>query len=427
MLPILTLLSLIPSLVFAVPCVQFDTNWDLYAFGGNEDVKLGNSSSWSQPSVTPLSTSGRPPWTGQYTQCLQSQYNNAMYVLGADDSDLSKIYIYNFAEDSWSLQDTSAEPSNLGMSRSASVLDHDTNVIFTLTSGSGASLYQLDLSTIQATAGSSQAWSAVENPSFSTSGYTPVAAEASNHIHYFGVPDTAAGSADLFVVHYAYFQPTPQSYPTLNGGEAFPDSGGQAINVPNEANNAPDQMVFFPNDFSNSYVVTHWTNPGSYNSTSGVPFATDLINTTQILPAPSSQDQQASYAASPTDLVQIDTAGNIYYMTNAISSSYTVQSGASWTKMSYQLVGSGGSGGNTTSSSSSTSMTGGSSSTTGTSGSSETSAGASGSKTSGAASSGTSKSSSSTSGAAGVSASLGRWDLAGVVMTFAAVGGVILL
>lgn len=30
----------------AVPCVQFDANWDLYAFGGSEDVKLGGSGSW---------------------------------------------------------------------------------------------------------------------------------------------------------------------------------------------------------------------------------------------------------------------------------------------------------------------------------------------------------------------------------------------
>jgi hypothetical protein len=29
------------------------------------------------------------PWTGNYTQCLLSQYNNAMYVFGADSSDVS--------------------------------------------------------------------------------------------------------------------------------------------------------------------------------------------------------------------------------------------------------------------------------------------------------------------------------------------------
>jgi hypothetical protein len=30
----------------AVPCVQFDASWNLYAFGGSEDVKLGGSGSW---------------------------------------------------------------------------------------------------------------------------------------------------------------------------------------------------------------------------------------------------------------------------------------------------------------------------------------------------------------------------------------------
>jgi hypothetical protein len=29
------------------------------------------------------------PWTGNSTQCFLSQFNNAMYVLGADSSDMS--------------------------------------------------------------------------------------------------------------------------------------------------------------------------------------------------------------------------------------------------------------------------------------------------------------------------------------------------
>ena len=62
-------------------------------------------------------------------------------------------------------------------------------------------MYQLDLSAVKAQAGDSQAWSSVSNPSFSTDNYAPVAAQASNHINYFGVPGTAAGSADIFVVH----------------------------------------------------------------------------------------------------------------------------------------------------------------------------------------------------------------------------------
>lgn len=36
-----------------------------------------------------LLTSLYRPWTGNSTQCFLSQFNNAMYVLGADESDLS--------------------------------------------------------------------------------------------------------------------------------------------------------------------------------------------------------------------------------------------------------------------------------------------------------------------------------------------------
>ena len=129
MLPLVALFSLLSPLTLALPCVQFDATWNLYAFGGAQDVKLGMSSSWAckctsssfpvtclsstlhinlvhlacrsdafaAPSATPLSTDGRPPWTGNYSQCLLSQYNNAMYVLGGDSSDLSVSCPFNNA------------------------------------------------------------------------------------------------------------------------------------------------------------------------------------------------------------------------------------------------------------------------------------------------------------------------------------------
>jgi hypothetical protein len=63
------------------------------------------------------------------------------------------------------------------------VLDHDTNVIFTLPGGGGSNnLYQIDLSSIKAAAGSSLAWESLSAPTFSTTGYEAVMAEASNHI-----------------------------------------------------------------------------------------------------------------------------------------------------------------------------------------------------------------------------------------------------
>ncbi|WWD16720.1 hypothetical protein CI109_101151 [Kwoniella shandongensis] len=348
---IASVLSVLAVSVQAVPCVQFDANWNLYAFGGSSDVKLGTSDSWSSPNPTTLSTSGRPPWTGQNTQCILSQTNNAMYVIGGD-SDLSKIYIYNFASDSWSTQTTASAPSDLGNSRSASVLDHDTNTLFTLTTGSG--LYQIDMSSVtNAASGSALNWEAVESPSFSVSGYTVTAAQAANHIFYLGVPGTAAGSANVFVVHYAYFQPTAQAF----SGSAFPNSAGQAISIPNAGDNVPYQIVFVPNDFSNTYVLSHWTDLGDYTITTGAPFAVDRINSTQTLPAPSSQDNAAAYAASPSAIVQVDASGNIYYLNNPVGSDYTVSSSATWQKLSYTLATSGGSSNTTSSTNSSSSST----------------------------------------------------------------------
>lgn len=407
MISLVALSSLLLPLAAAIPCVQFDTAWNLYAFGGSQDVNLGQSSSWGSPNPTTLTSTGRPPWTGNNTQCLLSQYNNAMYVLGGDASDLSKVYIYNFAAGSWSTQSTTSAPSDYGNSRSATILDHDTNVFFTLTTSSG--LYQLDFSSIQASASSEPLkWEAVTSPSFSTSGYTPVAAQASNHINYFGVPGTAAGSADLFIVHFALFQQQPQSYPTANGGTTFPDSAGQAISIPssNESGSPPYQMVYVPNDFSQSFVITHWTDPGDYTRTSTAPMSLSLVNSTQLLPAPSSQDTLAAYAASDNSIVQIDTKGDIYYLSNAVSN-FAVSSSASWQKLGYSLSGT--SGGSTSASGSAS----GSASATGSATSASRSGGASksaGTSASGSAQSG-SASAAASSGAALVTVGEIKWSM----------------
>jgi hypothetical protein len=91
------------------------------------------------------------------------------------------IYVFNFDAKTWSKQSTSSAPD---LSTGTSILDHDTNVFFTLPSGSSSSLYQLDLSGItNAAGGSAVAWEAVSPPSFQQgSGEGVVMAEASNHI-----------------------------------------------------------------------------------------------------------------------------------------------------------------------------------------------------------------------------------------------------
>ena len=172
------------------------------------------------------------------------------------------------------------------------------------------------------------------------------------------------------------------------------------------------QMVFIPEDFSNSYVVTHWTNLGDYSVTSDAPFDASLINSTQTLPAPSSQDTNAAYAASPSAIVQLDSSGNIYYLNNPISS-YKVNSDASWTKMDYTLSGASGS---SSSSSASSSASGTAAAGSG----SSASATSTGSKTSG--SSGSSASGSSTPSSTGSTSASIRFDLAGLALGLVTVG-----
>ncbi|KAJ9101629.1 hypothetical protein QFC20_005158 [Naganishia adeliensis] len=328
------------SQVDAKPCVQFDASWNLYAFGGSEDVSLGQNTTWGSPSASTLTTTGRPPWTGNNTQCFLSQYNNAMYVLNADAAAPSDVYIFNFDAKSWSKQTTSSAPD---LASGTSILDHDTNVFFTLPAGSSASLYQLDLNAITNAASSNAvAWEAVSSTSFQQgAGQGVVMAEASNHINFFNVPNNPAGSTSMFVIHYSYFQPEAVAYKTVNGAVAnFPTQHGKAIPVPTTDNSANDVMVFVPDDFSSTYVVTHWTSPSTAGQTSDAPAGiADYINSTQTLSAPTSKDMDSSYAASDTALVQIDSTGALYYVTGAFGNGWQVPTGLSWQKLGYTLAG----------------------------------------------------------------------------------------
>lgn len=46
MLALAALLALFPALSSAATCVQFDSNKQLYAFGGEQDVALGTVDTW---------------------------------------------------------------------------------------------------------------------------------------------------------------------------------------------------------------------------------------------------------------------------------------------------------------------------------------------------------------------------------------------
>jgi hypothetical protein len=184
-------------------------------------------------------------------------------------------------------------------------------------------------------------------------------------------------------------------------------------------NQAPSQVVFIPSDLSNTYLVNHWTNPSSYSSTDGSPYASNLINTTQTLPAPGGNDAQAAYAASPSSLVQITSGGEIYYIANAFSSG-SAASGASWSKLSYTLEGGSSTGG---SSSASGSMSGSASQTGSASASGQSGAQTSKASTSGGASGTASAGAGATSSGAAGKLQVGQvgWAVGGVAGVLSAV------
>jgi hypothetical protein len=261
-----------------------------------------------------------------------------MYVFGGDKSDVGSIYIYDFKGDSWSKQVTSGAPAALSNSRSSAVLDHDTNVLFTVPGG-GQSMYSAGLGSITNVASGTVAWEEVGTPQINTEGAT-TAALSNNHITFFGVPNVPAGSAGMFVVHTSSWQKDPATFTALNGGSNFPDQSGQAVSFFLASAKWQQSMLFVPDDFSNTYVVTHWTNPGDPSSLLNRTMAENLVNSTQTLPAPTSQDKQAAYACSDTSCAQIDSKGDIYYIANALGTDFTVQSGATWSKMGVAVTGS---------------------------------------------------------------------------------------
>ncbi|KAG8889475.1 hypothetical protein FRB98_004160 [Tulasnella sp. 332] len=318
-----TLLSaalLAATSVVATPCVVFDASWNLYAFGaqGSNDWNLGLQSSWAAGSVTAISKTNAPPFDGPNTQCFLSQFNNAIYVINGDKANPLNVHIFDPTAQSWSVQSTTAggvDPTSV-----QAILDHDTNVFFGL---SGGTLYQLDFSLIKATANSTAApWTEVEASPFSYGSTTPAMAIADNHIFFMGIPANTAGEANIFVIHFAYFQPQVQEFAAASGFNTFPALGGEVTSLWQDSATGQVQQTFafFPSDGSATYVVDV------------------LTNTTYSLAAPPNATASgSSYAGSTTSLVQLASNGEIYYATLDQTSLSTTAKSASWSKINNNL------------------------------------------------------------------------------------------
>ncbi|KAI9063566.1 hypothetical protein FKP32DRAFT_1718525 [Trametes sanguinea] len=293
---VVSLLLLAVSKAVASPCVAFDADFNLLAFGLNgKDWNAGQQDSWTSGdsetnigSATDITTSGRPPFDGTSTTCYLAQFFNAIYFMNADKSNPSDVHIYDAAAKSWSTQKTST--GNFDPSSFNAILDHDTNVFYAL---SHNELYFLDMGGLKAANSSALDWQDVEKSPYPDS-YQPVMALAQNHIHFLDVPDVPAGSADIFVIHFSFFQPQSQSYP-LPDGSAFPATHGQTASF-FQSEGVQQEFAFIPDDGSQVYVINVEN------------------NSTHTLAGPTTKDPKAQYAASITALVQLDSTGAVSYI-----------------------------------------------------------------------------------------------------------------
>ncbi|KAN0127238.1 hypothetical protein V8E53_014958 [Lactarius tabidus] len=277
-----------PVAVRASPCVAFDANWNLLAFDlDGKDWNAGTQDTWSSGTATDITASGRPPFDGANTTCYLSQFTNAIYVLNGAKSNPSNIYIYDAAAKSWSTQTVttgSFDPSSFD-----AILDHDTNEFYAV---SNLELFRLDMGLLKAANSTPLAWVDVEKTPFQT-GYQPVMALAQNHIHFLDVPQTPVGDVNIYVIHFNYFQPQPQPFPTPDG--TIPATYGQTASFFQSAG-VQEAFAFIPSDGSATYVLNVET------------------NTTQILAGPSTKDAAATYYASIDSLVQLDSQGDVSYL-----------------------------------------------------------------------------------------------------------------
>ncbi|KAJ7054081.1 hypothetical protein C8F01DRAFT_1163830 [Mycena amicta] len=335
-LSLLTLLALFsaPTALAGSSCVTFDAGWNLLALGFNgKDYNAGTSDQWASGSATDITANGRPPFNGKSTKCYLAQFFNAIYVLGADTSNPAAIYIYDASAKSWSTQSITAggfDPTSF-----EAILDHDTNVFYALSHGETWSLLMNDQ---KAATSSALAWQDQGTAEITTTNYDPVMAIAQNHIFFFGVPNTPAGSTPIYVIHFGFWQAGAQpmgNFPTTHGQAVsfFLDSGVQ------------QEIAFIPDDGSQTFVVNVET------------------NTTQTMPGPSIVDASATYFASTSALVQLSSSGAVSWIPYNPSDN-SANSAAKWTSVANLAAvapptsGSSGSSGSSSAGQSSTKSTG---------------------------------------------------------------------
>ncbi|KAF7345667.1 hypothetical protein MVEN_01586400 [Mycena venus] len=284
-------------------CIAFDTEWNLLSFGFHgRDFNASTSDTWARGNATDITTAGRPPFNGANTECYLAALVNAIYVFGADVSKPSDVYIYDATAKRWSAQTTSV--GTLDLSSFEAILDHDTNVFYALSQGEVYSLFLGSLTTAQS---NPIPWENIQAapPNIAARSYDPIMANANNFIYFFGVPNTPAGEAPIYMIHFSFFPPDPVQF---EGG--FPDVRGKATSFFVDGT-FQQQIAFIPDDGSHTFII-------------------DVkANVTQIMAGPSIIDSAATYFASTGALVQLSSSGNVSWLPFSPSNA-SANSAAMW-------------------------------------------------------------------------------------------------
>ncbi|KAI8610506.1 hypothetical protein BC830DRAFT_1145496 [Chytriomyces sp. MP71] len=285
--------------VAAIGCTVADKSTNLYIFGAPYgDINLGgSSSSWTSataPSNPAFLTNlaNRPAFDTANPSCHYNPYTDTFVVINGDKSKgLSALHLFNHDSQTWlQVPITGTQPNADDL---VATLDHDTSVIYAYSQGA---LWRVgdagDVNINKAGSGNlSLNWLtnlAVTAQPFDGTSYKATFGQGTNHLHFFNAPGLKPGEAWIFVVHYAWWQPTPQSY------GSFPQAPGQSVYVPLAAGTAPPVFAYIPDDGQNTYLVD------------------TKSNTTTSLAGFGKGGPTFRYAATAENLIQFDTTtGNV--------------------------------------------------------------------------------------------------------------------
>ncbi|KAI9346563.1 hypothetical protein BDR26DRAFT_834764 [Obelidium mucronatum] len=304
--------------VQAIGCTVNDMSQNLYVFGAPYgDINLGASSSdWvsSAAPATPnvlTNIANRPAFDTANPSCAFAPYLNYITVLNGDSSKgLKALHVFDVKSATWSIVSlTGADiPDAVDY---AATLDHNTNVVYAWSRGY---IYRVgdanDLTKLATNPSLSLPWipkPIVNDQPFDGAGYKPVFGQGTNHLHFLNAPGLANGQAWIFVIHYSWWQPEPQTFGSFKAGP------GQTIYIPElDQSKAPAVFAYIPDDGSATYLID------------------TITNTTTTIAGFGKSGPTYRYSATSSNIVQLDTSsGNLKVLPVAAGGSVSSGTGVS--------------------------------------------------------------------------------------------------